>query len=145
MTASATVIGFSKNSGMSKGEAGSSQLESSADDSFAGVMNDKVHQSGNKTKVSALACVYVRMPMRYKLNIVQVYAPTYSEEDINRFYNDVDDTLGKPNHYTIMMGNVNEQRGKRTHPLETATGKFALELRNERGDTLIEWQESTKS
>ena len=37
---------------------------------------------------------------RYKLRIVQVYAPTtsYSNEDINNFYNDVDDTLGKPNH-----------------------------------------------
>ena len=30
---------------------------------------------------------------RYKLKIVQVYAPTtYSEEDINRFYNDVAET-----------------------------------------------------
>ena len=39
---------------------------------------------------------------RYKLNIVQVYAPTtsYSEEDMNSFYNDVDEILGKPNHTT---------------------------------------------
>ena len=43
---------------------------------------------------------------RYKLNIVKVYAPTtsYSDKDINNFYNDVDDTLGKSNHYTIVMG-----------------------------------------
>ena len=42
---------------------------------------------------------------RYKLNIVQTYAPTsYSGEDINSFYNDVDETLGKPNNYTIVMG-----------------------------------------
>ncbi len=33
---------------------------------------------------------------RYKLNIVQVYASTtsYAEEDINSFYNGVDETLG---------------------------------------------------
>ena len=50
---------------------------------------------------------------RYKLKIVQVYAPTtsYSNEYINNFYNDVDETLGKPNHYTKMMGDFNTQIG----------------------------------
>ena len=40
---------------------------------------------------------------RYKLKIVQVYAPTtsYSDEDISDFYNDFDQTLRKPNHDTI--------------------------------------------
>ena len=43
---------------------------------------------------------------RYKLNIVQIHAPTtsHSEEGIHSFYNDVDETLGKPNHYMIVMG-----------------------------------------
>ena len=27
----------------------------------------------------------------------------------------------------------------RTNPTETGTGKFGLELRNERGNTLVEW------
>ena len=81
---------------------------------------------------------------RYKLKIVQVYAPTtsYSQEDINSFYSDVDETIGKPKHYTIVKGDFNAQIGKRTNPVETATGTFGLELRNERGDTLVE---STKS
>ena len=63
---------------------------------------------------------------RYKLQIVQVYAPTisYSDENINNFYNDVAETLGKPNHYTIVMGDFNAQIGKRTNPMETAMGKF---------------------
>ena len=75
---------------------------------------------------------------RYKLKIVQIYAPTisYSEEDINSFYNDVVETLWKPNHYTIAMGDFNAQIEKRTNPMERATGTFGLELRNERGDTL---------
>ena len=37
------------------------------------------------------------------------------------------------------MGDFNAQIGKRTNPMETATGKFGLGLRNERGDTLVEW------
>ena len=71
---------------------------------------------------------------------MQVYAPTtsYSEEDINSFYTNVDETVGKPNHYTIVMGDFNAETGERTNPLETATGTFGLELRNERGDTLLE-------
>ena len=47
--------------------------------------------------------------------------------------------LGKTNNYTIVMGDFSAQIGKRTNPMETATGKFDLELRNERGDTLVEW------
>ena len=72
---------------------------------------------------------------------MQIYALTtsYSGEDKSFFNNDVGETLGKPNHYTIMMGDFNAQIGKRTNPMERATGKFALELRNERGDTLVEW------
>ena len=72
---------------------------------------------------------------------MQVYAPTtsYCEEDINSVYNDIDETLGKPNQYTVAMGDFYAEIGKRTNPMETATGKFGLELRNERGDTLVEW------
>ena len=83
---------------------------------------------------------------RYKLKLVQVYAPTTSnsDEDINDLYTDVDETLGKPNHYTIVMGDCNAHIGKRTNLMETATGKCGLGLRNERGDTLVEWATSRK-
>ena len=39
----------------------------------------------------------------------------------------------------IVTGDVIAQIGKRTNLMKTATGKFGLELRNERGDTLVEW------
>ena len=42
------------------------------------------------------------------------------------------------------MGDFIGQMGKRTNPSETVTGKFGLGLRNERGDTLIEWATSRK-
>ena len=46
---------------------------------------------------------------RYKLKIMHVYAPTisYSEENINSFYSNVGETLGKPNHKPIVMGDFN--------------------------------------
>ena len=42
---------------------------------------------------------------------MQVYVPTtsHSEENIHNFYNDVDETLGKPNQYTIVMGDFSVQ------------------------------------
>ena len=53
---------------------------------------------------------------RYKLKIVQVYAPTtsYSEEDNHSFYNDVDETLGKPSHYTMVIEYFNTQGKEQT-------------------------------
>ena len=50
----------------------------------------------------------------------------------------MDVTLGKLNHYTIVTGYFNAQRGKE-HPMESATDIFEFEMRNERGDTLVEW------
>ena len=44
----------------------------------------------------------------------------------------------------IGMGEFNAQIWKRTNRMETVTGKFWLELRNERGDTLVEWATSRK-
>ena len=62
---------------------------------------------------------------RYKLKIVQLYASTtsYSDEDTNSFYNNVDETIAKPNHYTIVMGDFNAQMRKRKKiPMEKGNG-----------------------
>jgi hypothetical protein len=62
---------------------------------------------------------------RYKLKIVQVYAPTtsYSDEDINNFHNDVDENLGKPNHYTVVMGDFNANSNRQnTKPCGNGNG-----------------------
>ena len=100
----------------------------------------------NMTIIVSVTEFVLCITKRYKLKIVQLYAPTssYSDEDINNFYNDVDENLGKPNHYTIVMGDFNAQIEKRTNPMEMATGKSGLELRNERGNTLVEWATSRK-
>ena len=55
-----------------------------------------------------VAELVVFITKRYEFNILQVYIlytnNIYLEEEINRFYNDVDESLGKPNHYTIYSG-----------------------------------------
>ena len=75
------------------------------------------------------------------LKIVKVYAPTtsHTEEDVNSFYNDVYGNLGKSNHYTLVMGDFSAQIGKLINLMETGTCNFGLELRKDRGDTLVEW------
>jgi len=44
----------------------------------------------------------------------------------------------------IAIGDFNAQIEKRKNPLKTATGKFGLELRNKRGDTLVKWATAKK-
>ena len=45
----------------------------------------------------------------------------------------------------IVMGDFNAQTRKTTYPMETATAKFGFELRNESGDTFVEWARKYKS
>ena len=42
------------------------------------------------------------------------------------------------------MGDFNTEIGKRINPMETATANFELELKNEKGETLVEWATSRK-
>ena len=84
-------------------------------------------------------CVYNKI-----LQTTSAQTTSPSEEDINSFYNDTDAILGKPSHYMIVMGDINAQIGIRTTPMETATGTFGLEMKNEKDDTLVDWATSRK-
>ena len=96
----------------------------------------KQHQPQNSRTCS----VYNKaLQTKYNANICTTL---YAEEYINNFYSEI---LGKPTYCTIVMGDFNAQIGKRTSPVETAMGKFGFELRNERGDTLVERAASRKS
>ena len=103
------------------------------------------HSEGNQHQ-SQSSKLLLCINKRYKLKIVQVHAlkTSYSDEDINNVYNDIDETLGKLNHYTIVSGDFNDQIGKRTNLMDAATGQFGLGLRNKRSDTLVEWATSRK-
>ena len=45
-----------------------------------------------------------------------------SQGSISSFYNDVEETLGKPNHYTIVMGDFNAQIGNKNKPYGNGHG-----------------------
>ena len=69
----------------------------------------------------------LRLTRLNKLKIVQ--------KAINSFYKDVGNPFGKPNQYTILIGNINAQLWrKKPNLLETATDQIELEMRNERVD-----------
>ena len=93
---------------------------------------------------SRVAELVLRITDIYQLKIVQVYAPTtsQSDEETDNFYNTIDNILEKQTHYTIVMGDFNAKVGGQTNTSERATGCFGLGLRNERGDTLVEWATS---
>ena len=97
---------------------------------------ESVRVNSISRRVELVLCI----TKRYKLKIVLVYAPTtsYAEQDINSFYNDVDETLEKPIHDTIVMGDLNAQIGKIANLKETATRKCGLKLRKERVDNVVE-------
>ena len=79
------------------------------------------------------------------LSVVQVYAPTSaaSEDDINNFYNALQDVLdGLPNKDVVLVvGDFNAKIGKGTQHDDEAQilGQFGLGTRNERGDLLSEF------
>ena len=53
----------------------------------------------------------------------QLSITSYFDEDIYTFYNDVDETLGKSTHFTIVMADCNAQIRREKKPMETATDK----------------------
>ena len=54
---------------------------------------------------------------------------SYSDEKINNFYNDVDETLWKPSHYTIVMGDF--KKSKREKKKLNGNGKGQIWARIE--------------
>ena len=85
------------------------------------------------SKIGACRTIWTIIWLSPLTNSTYVYASTtsHAEKQINSFYNDVEDTLGKPNRGTIVMGNFNVQVEKITNPMGTATSKFGLDRRNE--------------
>ena len=68
--------------------------------------------------------------------IIQVYAPTSSDEDIEQFYNDLDSAHKKARSQdmTIVMGDLNAKVRNEQDPLLKVVGRHGLGSRNERGD-----------
>ena len=70
------------------------------DQAGIGILINRKWKDHNIVRVNSISLRVAELVMfitkRYKLNIMQVYAQTtsYSEEDVNSFYNDADETSG---------------------------------------------------
>ena len=79
----------------------------------------------------------------FKITVIHVYAPTSSssEEDIEAFYNHVEDALAKTDKkdVIILTGDWNAKIGNDNTDWKSAMGKYGYGDRNERGERLLEF------
>ena len=90
-----------------------------------------------------VAVVVIKLNKRYKLKIVQAYAPTSSHDDdaVDKFYEDVESAMNKGTaQFTIVMGDFNAKVGAKQIG-ERSIGNFGIGSRNSRGDTLVGFAE----
>ena len=93
---------------------------------------EEFHATSNR-----VASVTIRISKRYKIIIIQVYAPTSvsSQEELEEFYDDLQTEMRhKKTHYNVIMGDFNAKVGKGD---EDCVGSFGYGVRNDRGDDLI--------
>ena len=93
---------------------------------------EEFHATSNR-----VASVTIRISKRYKIRIIQVYAPTSvsSQEELEEFYDDLQTEMRhKKTHYNVIMGDFNAKVGKGD---EDCVGSFGYGVRNDRGDDLI--------
>ncbi|XP_066943537.1 craniofacial development protein 2-like [Macrobrachium rosenbergii] len=83
-----------------------------------------------------IASVTLRISKRYRLTIIQVYAPTSvsSQGALDNFYDGLYTTINNNKAHYIIMGDFNAKIGQGN---EDCVGKFGYGERNERGDDLI--------
>ena len=91
-----------------------------------------------------VASVTIRISKRYKIRVVQVYAPTSlsSQEELDEFYDDLYTEMKyKKAHFNIIMGDFNAKIGNGD---EECVGNFGYGIRNDRGDDLINFAIANK-
>ena len=93
-----------------------------------------------------VARIVIQLSKRYKIQIIQVYAPTtsHSDEEIEDFYEEVSKMNRNGNHYLkIIMGDLNARIGARKKG-ECSVGSHGYGARNDRGNRLVEFAECEK-
>ncbi|XP_072043116.1 craniofacial development protein 2-like [Amphiura filiformis] len=94
-----------------------------------------------------IAQIIIQLTERYRLQIIQVYAPTtnHDEEEVIELYEEVYKLIEEEKtHFKIVMGDFNAQVGKKDDEKETSVGNFGYKKRNERGDLLVDFAEANK-
>ena len=93
-----------------------------------------------------VAGLIIKLNQRYKVKVIQVYAPTstHTDEEIENFYEDVETAMKKHNtQFTFVIGDFNAKVGQKVAG-ETVLGNFGVGNRNSRGDTLVEFAERNR-
>ena len=79
----------------------------------------------------------------FKISVIHAYAPTSSssEEDIEAFYNDIEEALTKTDKKDIIIltGDWNAKIGSNNTDWKSVMGKYGYGDRNERGERLLEF------
>ena len=75
----------------------------------------------------------------FSITVIQVDAPTSNAEEVERFYEDVQDLLERTSQKDVlfMIGDWNAKVGSQETP--GVTGKFGLGIWNEAGQRIIEF------
>ena len=85
-------------------------------------------------------CLFPRQNKPFNITVIQVCAPTSNAEEaeFERFYEDLQDLLElTPKDVFFIIGGWNAKVGSQETP--GVTGKFGLGVRNEAGQSLIEF------
>jgi hypothetical protein len=118
-----------------------------SDKSEAGV-GFLVHKSlaGNISEIKGinerLAQLTLKINKRYKVKIIQVYAPTSTHDDakVDKLYEEITELLhNSKTQFTIIMGDFNAKVGKGEEGEEDTIDQFGSGQRNDRDDRLIEF------
>jgi hypothetical protein len=92
-----------------------------------------------------IAQITLQISERYRLQIIQVYAPTstHDEEEVVELYEEINKLIDdEKTHFKIIMGDFNAQVGSKGDEKETSVGNFGYKKRNNRGDLLVEFAET---
>uniref|UniRef100_A0A914WP47 Craniofacial development protein 2-like n=1 Tax=Plectus sambesii TaxID=2011161 RepID=A0A914WP47_9BILA len=86
----------------------------------------------------------INLQKQQTLHIIQVYAPTSAadDEEIERFYNDLEEEINKRSTYLVIMGDLNAKVGHKQDN-KTFIGPFGGD-HNERGEHLAAMAESRR-
>ncbi|MFH4984691.1 hypothetical protein AB6A40_011400 [Gnathostoma spinigerum] len=87
----------------------------------------------------------LRLNASVTMKIVQTYAPTSTSDDdeVEDFYNELDNIMEKKSTHTIVMGDFNAKIGRGKEG-EKYIGRQGIGKRNERGDRLAMMVETKK-
>ena len=77
----------------------------------------------------------------FNLSIIQVYAPASSHEEIEAFYNDLDDAYKQcgSQEMVVVMGDLNTKVWTEQDPQKVVVEQHGLGEHNERGDLWVDW------